>query len=140
MKNTNTTNTTITFSDVTKALASIDERFTLYDDASVYAKAYCSIRLILKDKSIDTRRVFCLYMNTKCITIHCAVRFASVCDNNNYHLNTRKSEYTKSVTLDELAQHVNALLTHECERLKMSAYTERKTSATQRKQTNKKAK
>lgn len=113
----------IDFTAVKKALADIDSRFVVYDDNIDKACNYCSIRLLLKDNAIDSRRVFCLYYNASSVCIHCAVRFESVCSNVDYHLNTRKSEYTKSVSLDDLVQHVNALIAHEIARLKLDSTT-----------------
>ena len=129
---------TINYESVKDALHTIDSRFVVYDDFIDNDKAnYCSIRLVLADKSIDTRRVFCIYYNAKSVTIHCAYRFKDVCSAcESYHLNKKQTEYTRSVKLEELAECVHALLIAECDRLKMSKYTqsvtEKKTSATRK--------
>ena len=112
----------ITFGTVKKALNNVDKRFTVYDDMQVNDRAnYCSLRLILKDKSIDTRKVFCIYYNAASVTIHCAARFESVCAD--YRLNKKRTEYTKTVSLDELAEAVNTLLADEIARLQMKETT-----------------
>ena len=127
---------TINYEAVKKALATIDSRFTVYDDMKDKDNVnYCSIRLILKDKTIDSRKVFCIYYNAQSVTIHCAKRFESVCDTM-YTLNKKKTEYTLTCKLDMLAIYVHALLSYECERLKMSVYTRHETTAT-KKQTKK---
>lgn len=126
-----TTQTTINYEAVKEALASIDARFVVFDDFTVNDRAnYCSIRLVLSDKTIDTRKVFCIYYNAKSVTLHCAKRFA--CDES-FRLNKKQTEYTKSVALDALKSEVDALLTKECERLKMSAYEAKKATASKRK-------
>ena len=136
-KTENTERVVIDFNAVKTALATLDSRFTVYDDMQSNDRAnYCSIRLILKDSSIDSRKVFCIYYNVKSVTIHCAVRFQSVCDNAEYRINKKRTEYTKSVSLDALAEHVNALIQHEIERLQMN----KTATATEQQKATKKAK
>ena len=133
------TKQTINYETVKKALATIDSRFTVYDDMKDRDNVnYCSIRLILKDKTIDSRKVFCIYYNAQSVTIHCAKRFESVCDTM-YTLNKKRTEYTLTCKLDMLSVNVHALLSHECERLKMSRYTQ-KATATQKASKKKEAK
>lgn len=132
-------NVVINYDSVKKALATIDKRFTVYDDMIDKDNVnYCSIRLVLKDKSIDTRKVFCIYYNAKSVTIHCAKRFESVCDTM-YTLNKKKTEYTLTCKIDSLATNVHALLAHECDRLKMSAYTRNETTVNKRSSKKEKA-
>ena len=120
--------TTINYESVKNALATIDKRFVVADDIAENTDAdkvvnYCSIRKVLADNSIDTKRVFSIYYNANSVTIHCAKRFSNVCSES-YHLNKKQTEYTHNVKLEELAECVHALLTDECERLKMSKYTQ----------------
>ena len=141
-QHTTMTKQTINYDSVKKALATIDSRFVVFDDMQSNDRAnYCSLRLVLKDKSIDSRKVFCIYYNASCVTIHCAKRFESVCDTM-YKLNAKRTEYTLTCKLDMLATYVHSLLAHECARLKMSAYTQTQTQTTvsKRKQKTEKAK
>ena len=134
MKENNKT-VTIDYTTVKNALRTIDSRFVVYDDFIDNDKAnYCSIRTLRVDNTVDTRRVFCIYYNAKSVTIHCAYRFKDVCSAcESYHLNKKQTEYTRSVKLEELAECVHALLTAECERLKMSKYTQNVQKTTVRK-------
>lgn len=122
----------VTFEDVQKALASLDERFVVFreSDSANVVRNYCSIRLLLSDKTVDKTRIFCLYYNASSVTIHCAKRFE--CDDT-YHLSKDEHEYTKSVKLDALQNDVDALLTKECIARKMSAYEAKKATASKRK-------
>lgn len=123
MTNKTNTNVTIDFSAVKTALADIDPRFVVFDDMVENDKAnYCSLRLVLADGATDSRKVFCIYYNAKCVTIHCAKRFEAVCDTV-YKLNTKRTEYTLTCKLDMLPTYVHSLLAAECARLKLSAYT-----------------
>lgn len=142
---TNKTNTNaIEFSTVKKALETIDSRFVVFDDITVNENAdrvinYCSLRLVLKDKSIDTRKIFCIYYNKNSVTIHCAKRFESVCDTM-YKINSKKTEYTLTCKLEDLQTNVHALLAYECSRLKMSTYVRNeKTTVNKRSKSEKKA-
>ena len=132
---------TIDYSAVKKALASIDSRFTVFeekDDANTI-RNYCSIRLILADKTVDNKRLFCIYYSQKKVVIHCARRFETVCDSV-YKLNAKKTEYTLSCDLSNLATYVHSLLAYECSQRKMSTYTKQTVTATEKKQQQKKAK
>lgn len=137
--------TIVTLDTIKKALATIDTRYAVYDDIldsnkfhknDTSALEYCSIHAVQLDKSLNKNIVFSLYyVNRTTICIHCARRFENVCSES-YKLNKKQTEYTRTVSIEELAECVHALLTDECARLKMSKYTqsvtEKKTSATRK--------
>ncbi len=140
-ENTTATTTTINYESVKKALTSIDSRFTVFEekDDENTVRNYCSIRLILADKTTDNKRLFCIYYSQKKVVIHCARRFETVCDSI-YKLNAKKTEYTLSCDLSNLATYVHSLLAYECVQRKMSTYTKQTVTATEKKQQQKKAK
>ena len=128
-----------TYATVNKALAALDPRFVLVDDSQLSTKGvnYCSIRLAEKNGGYGVRKVFCIYYlsSNKC-TIHCAKRFESVCDTV-YKLNSKKTEYTLTCSVDVLPTFVKSLLSYECHLNGWDAYTE-KTTATKRSSRSKK--
>lgn len=134
--------TTITFEAINSALASMDSRFALVNDAMESDKGviYCSIRLRNDNGEVGTRKLFCLYyVNRSTVCIHCAKRFESVCDSV-YKLNSKKTEYTLSCSLSDLYIYVKSLLAYECSLLKWTPYTESvKTTATRKSRNSKKS-